>query len=283
MALYVEFDPSCWIFTVRILLFQIYSSGNPTNIENPIMDARVQIDIKTDGGRLTLYQTSMCEKIGYSDIHANLDPDNLLNAYNMRDIQIICCQEDASSSWMVPSVVQNRFIRSIDYKMQLIFSWVLTRDRPKGKETVKYESSCGLQCANTSAVKDVLNGTADSFRIEDIYFRFFQVTGSGEVRVLKQSVCYVIHCSFLRIIRRLLMIPLIEINNLRQCSLIPHNLVCLQRNSVAGDISLNKGSPSWWSFRDVHAPDVEECAELTGPMAIIVSEETPPRMYHVVY
>ncbi|KAL3834040.1 hypothetical protein ACJIZ3_008776 [Penstemon smallii] len=25
--------------------------------------------------------------------------------------------------------------------MDLIFSWVLTRDRPKGKETVKYERS----------------------------------------------------------------------------------------------------------------------------------------------
>ncbi|CAA6654163.1 unnamed protein product [Spirodela intermedia] len=214
----------------------IYSNVNPTNIENPIMDARVQIEIKTDGGRLTIYQTSMCEKIDYSDIHSNLDPDNLLDSYNMRDIQLICCQEDASSSWLVPSVVQNRFIRSIDHKMQLIFSWVLTRDRPKGKETVKYESSCGPQCTNSSSVKDVLNGTADSFRVEDIYSRFFQVTGSGEVRVLKQS-----------------------------------------RNSVAGDISLNKGRPSWWSFRDVHAPDVEECTDLTGPMAIIVSEETPPQ------
>ena len=51
----------------------------------------------------------------------------------------------------------------------------------------------------------------------------------------------------------------------------------MQRDFVAGEISLNKGSPPWWSFRDVDAPDVKECSGLTGPMAIIVSEETPPR------
>ena len=171
-----------------LVLFQIYSSGNPTNIENPILDARVQIDIKTDGGRLTLYQTSMCEKLEYSDIISNLDPDNLLDSYSMRDIQLICCQEDASTSWMVPPVVQSRFISSIDANVQLIFSWLLTRDRPKGKENVKYESSCGPHSVNYSSVKDVLNGVAISFRVEDIYSRFIQVTGSGEVRLLKQSV-----------------------------------------------------------------------------------------------
>ncbi|XP_078441364.1 piezo-type mechanosensitive ion channel component [Wolffia australiana] len=214
----------------------IYSSGNPTNIENPILDARVQIDVKTDAGRLALYHTSMCQRVDYANIQANLDPDNLLNSYNVRDIQLICCQEDASSTWTVPAVVQNRFIGSIDFKMQLVFSWFLTRDRPKGKETVKYEVSCGSLCVNSSSVKDVLNGANVSFTIEDIYSRFFQVTGSGEVRLLK-----------------------------------------LSRISVDGEISLKKGSPPWWSFRDVHAPDVEECTGLTGPMAIVISEETPPQ------
>jgi len=31
----------------------MYSSGNPTNIANPVKDANVQVDIKTVSGRLT--------------------------------------------------------------------------------------------------------------------------------------------------------------------------------------------------------------------------------------
>uniref|UniRef100_A0A1D1Y2D5 Protein PIEZO n=2 Tax=Anthurium amnicola TaxID=1678845 RepID=A0A1D1Y2D5_9ARAE len=214
----------------------MYSSGNPTNIENPIKEVSVQVDIETHGGRLALYQTSICEKVDWEhlDIHSTLDPEHLLDTYNVKDIQLICCQADASASWMVPSVVQTRFVKSVDQKMQLIFSWVLTRDRPKGKEIVKYESPCRHQCINSSDVQDVLNGITGSFRIENVYYRYFRVTGSGEVRVLDQSV-----------------------------------------NSVVANVSLNKGSPPWWSFHDINATDVERCTGLTGPMAIIVSEETP--------
>ncbi|MQL84320.1 hypothetical protein Taro_016835, partial [Colocasia esculenta] len=215
----------------------MYSSGNPTNIENPVNDVSVHIDIKTRGGRLTIYQTSMCEKLPWEILHikSNLDPDNLLESYNVKDIQLICCQADASTSWVVPPVVQTRFIRSVDQRMELVFSWVLTRDRPKGKEIVKYEELCDLHCMNFSDVKEVLNGTADSFRIKNVYFRYFRVTGSGDVRVLDQS----------------------------------------DKHSVEGNVSLNKGSPPWWSFQDTNPLDVEGCVGLTGPMAIIVSEETP--------
>lgn len=44
---------------------------------------------------------------------------------------------------------------------------------------------------------------------------------------------------------------------------------------VSGDIVLNQGIPQWWSFRDMNASDVKGCGQLAGPMAIIVSEETP--------
>ncbi|KAI0518689.1 hypothetical protein KFK09_006125 [Dendrobium nobile] len=37
----------------------MYSSGNPTNIANPIKDVNVQIDIKATGGRLTPFQTTL--------------------------------------------------------------------------------------------------------------------------------------------------------------------------------------------------------------------------------
>lgn len=44
---------------------------------------------------------------------------------------------------------------------------------------------------------------------------------------------------------------------------------------VSGDVQLNHGNPSWWSFHDTNASDMVGCGGFTGPMAVIVSEETP--------
>lgn len=172
---------------------QMYSSGNPTNIENPIKDASVQVDIKTASGRLTLYQTTLCEKLQWDKLNsaANLDPGGILETYNKKDVQLICCEADASSLWLIPNVVQTRFIQSLDWdiNMDISFTWVLSRDRPKGKEVVKYERSLDPQdLPKQSDVQKVLNGSTNSFRMYNIYPRYFRVTGSGDVRPLELEV-----------------------------------------------------------------------------------------------
>ncbi|XP_044976085.1 piezo-type mechanosensitive ion channel homolog isoform X2 [Hordeum vulgare subsp. vulgare] len=117
----------------------IYSSGNPTNIANPIIDVSVKIDIKALGGRLTFFQTTACEKIPWKYLKAynDVDPLDYLGAYNVEDIQLICCQPDASTMWLVPPPVQSRFVRSLEEtemifgKMELILNWDFLRARPK--------------------------------------------------------------------------------------------------------------------------------------------------------
>ncbi|CAA0832071.1 Piezo-type mechanosensitive ion channel homolog [Striga hermonthica] len=216
----------------------MYSSGNPTNIANPINDASFQFDIKTDGGRLTLYQTTLCERIAWNQLNMNvdLDPEHYLDSYNVNDIQLVCCQADASNLWLVPEVVQRQFIKSLNGgSMDMKFSWVLTRDRPKGKETVKYERSVDpLDLPMSSEVEGVLNGSLSSFTIFKIYPRFFRVTGSGEVRPFEQEV-----------------------------------------NDVSAELVLHHENSEWWSFHDISSLDAYGCGGLSGPMAIIVSEETP--------
>lgn len=49
----------------------------------------------------------------------------------------------------------------------------------------------------------------------------------------------------------------------------------MQVNLVTGDLVLHRGDPEWWSFHDVDVSDRSGCGELAGPMAVIVSEETP--------
>lgn len=215
----------------------MYSSGNPTNIANPINDASVQLDIKTDSGRLTFYQTTLCERLSWDWLSSivNLDPHGYLETYNVRDIQLICCQSDATTMWLVPDVVQRRFLSSLKENMFIKFSWILTRDRPKGKEVVKYERTVDpSDCPASSEVEEVLNGSARSFRVHNMYPRYFRVTGSGDVRPFEQEM-----------------------------------------NDVSADLVLNRGTAQWWSFHDINLLDVSGCGGLGGPMAIIVSEETP--------
>ncbi|XP_023640848.1 piezo-type mechanosensitive ion channel homolog isoform X3 [Capsella rubella] len=171
----------------------MYSSGNPTNIANPIKDASVQIDLKTVGGKLTLYQTTLCERISGDNIDLGLDlgSQSFLPTYNKNDIQLICCQADASVLWLVPDTVVTRFIQSLDWDtdMDITFSWVLNRDRPKGKETVKYERSVDpLDLPKRSDVQMVLNGSMDGFRVHNLYPKFFRVTGSGDVRSFEDQI-----------------------------------------------------------------------------------------------
>lgn len=180
----------------------MYSSGNPTNIANPINDASFQFEIKTTGGRLILYQTTLCEIIPWDKVKSDdVDPQNSLESYNVNDIQLICCQADASTLWLVPAVVQKQFIQSLYGEMEMKVSWMLTRDRPKGKEKVKYDKSVDpSSLPKPSEVEGVLNGSSSSFRIYNIYPRNFRVTGSGEVRPVDQGVCFITVLKLLHIL-----------------------------------------------------------------------------------
>lgn len=51
------------------------------------------------------------------------------------------------------------------------------------------------------------------------------------------------------------------------------DLLCTQVDLVSGDLVLNRGNPEWWSFHDIDLSS--GCGQFGGPMAIIVSEETP--------
>jgi piezo-type mechanosensitive ion channel component 1/2 len=156
-----------------------------------VIDVSLQVDVKAHGGRLMLFQTTACERIHWVelDTDVDLDPNNYLGTYNVEDIQLICCQPDASTMWMIPPIVRKRYVQTLDLdedELDLIITWIFIRARPKGKETVKYEST--VDSINAYSLKRVLDGVADSFRIMDGYPRYFRVTGSGEVRRLDYVV-----------------------------------------------------------------------------------------------
>lgn len=57
------------------------------------------------------------------------------------------------------------------------------------------------------------------------------------------------------------------------------NRYYLQVNEVSADLQMNRADFKWWSFHDINSTDILGCGGLKGPMAIIMSEEIPPRKY----
>ena len=53
----------------------------------------------------------------------------------------------------------------------------------------------------------------------------------------------------------------------------------VQANGVDGMLILNRGESEWWSFFDIGLLNSSVCGDLKGPMAIVVSEETPRKHY----
>lgn len=65
-----------------------------------------------------------------------------------------------------------------------------------------------------------------------------------------------------------------------ECSVITiRNYVSIfQDKAVSADLILNREQFEWWAFRNINPSNLSGlCGGLTGPMAIIISEETPPR------
>ena len=171
------------------IISQIYSSGNPTNTPNLVMDVHAGISVKTAGGVFKLYETGLCHNHTMPDTKYSDDHRAFLTGYEPRDVQVICCEPDGASLWLIPPATLKSLIHSIDLD-DLVFSswWDFHRERPKEKELASYP----LQPQQTMNVlpdqlKAVLNGSSDSIYIENLYPRYFRVPGSGDVHRLENS------------------------------------------------------------------------------------------------
>lgn len=170
------------------LCLQIYSSGNPSNSPNPVKDVRASIEVKTAGGIFRIYQTGLC--------HNQALPDSslcTLGQYDSRDVQVICCEPDGASLWLIPPGTLQSLISSIHAEdLEFSSQWEFARDRPKEKEIAHYSYPWNSKEQNifvADQLKGVLNGTLNSVYITNLYPRYFRVPGSGDVRQLE--VCTV--------------------------------------------------------------------------------------------
>lgn len=165
---------------------------------NEINDVRTRIEVKTGGGRFTLFETGLCQVPFLDDLQAaglssesreNLD--RYLSSYDPRDVQIICCEEDAESEWSVPPPTIRSLLASIgdDFTFQTL--WEFHRSRPKGNELAVFLPERPFEMNVTLVAqqfRQVLNGTRSSVDIPSMYPRYFRVPASGDVRTLDNTV-----------------------------------------------------------------------------------------------
>jgi hypothetical protein len=176
---------------VTSLVLQIYSSGNPTNMANPVNDVRAGIEVETVGGKFPLYETGLCHIYNLES-----PPEGSLSTlamYDIRDVQIICCEHDAATLWQIPPSTLQSLIQSIhDGDLTFYAWWQFSRERPKGKELASWSEDVTTVENNLfgvgSQLRAVLNGTLASVNIAELYPLFFRVPGSGEARPLETGV-----------------------------------------------------------------------------------------------
>lgn len=153
------------------------------------MDVHAGIAVKTAGGVFKLYETGLCHNHTLTGIRYPDEHRSVLAGYEPRDVQVICCEPDGASLWLIPPSTLKSLIHSIDSD-DLVFSswWDFHRERPKEKELASY----ALQPQQDKNVlpdqlKAVLNGTSDSIYIDKLYPQYFRVPGSGDVHMLEGS------------------------------------------------------------------------------------------------
>lgn len=238
----VKFCSGVLLFSILIAVIWapmlIYSSGNPTNSPNPVMDVHAGISVKTAGGVFKLYETGLCHN------HTVTVVPPAVAGYYPRDIQVICCEPDAASYWLIPPATLKSLIRSIDSD-DLVFSswWDFHRERPKEKLLTTYPLQAQeVKNVTPDQLKAVLNGSTDSIYIKDLYPKYMRVPGSADVHKIDGSTSF-----------------------------------------VSGNLALKReGGHAWWSFEREDDPDDplpnDDCRSSVGGLATVaVSEEVPPK------
>lgn len=158
---------------------------------NPVNDVRAGIEVKTVGGKFPLYETGLCHIYNLESLPE--DSLSTLAAYDIRDVQIICCEHDAAELWQIPPSTLQSLIQSIhDGDLTFYAWWEFSRERPKGKELALWSEDVTTTGNDVfgvgSLLRAVLNGTLASVNIAELYPLYFLVPGSGEVRLLETGV-----------------------------------------------------------------------------------------------
>ncbi|KAI5060462.1 hypothetical protein GOP47_0024882 [Adiantum capillus-veneris] len=175
------------ICTFLVLIFiiwapmLIYSSGNPTNFANPVLDAHVQIDLNTRSGKFMLYHTSLCSIYPMENlVESEVIDDSHLEDYDLEDVQLICCESDADNLWLVPPPTLRTLLNSMQEDFSIIARWEFSRQRPKTKELALF--------SNESSSFDLIKDSSDNLTgllILDLHPQYFRITSTGEVRMLE--------------------------------------------------------------------------------------------------
>lgn len=233
-------------------LFQIYSSGNPTNGVNAIYDTRIHLEVRTSGGRFTLYETSLCQLPFMEDVvDRGIEPfsSDVLLGYEMQDVQLLCCDSNSDFLWAVPAPALQHMIASINDEFELIAWWEFTRNRPKAKETAVYTSLQTVPLVfsdpdTVNGLKETLRGNTHSVYLNATFPKYLRIPASGDVHDLQDG---------------------------------PNTDV------LSGNLTLQSShGQSWWSFIRSNASEADGCGRGDGPLAITVSEEVPSKFSSLI-
>ncbi|KAH7277309.1 hypothetical protein KP509_39G044800 [Ceratopteris richardii] len=184
-GIWAKFFSGICTFLILILIIWapmlIYSSGNPTNFANPVLDVHVQIELNTRNGRFNLYHTSLCTIYSMEDLaDSGANSDSHLEDYDLDDVQLICCESNADRLWLVPPPTLQALLDSIQNDFSVIAEWSFYRQRPKTKELALFTN----ESSSVSVYFDASTNTT-GLSVSNLHPQYFRISSTGEVYMLE--------------------------------------------------------------------------------------------------
>lgn len=116
-------------------------------------------------------------------VESGVGVDSHLEDYDLEDVQLICCEADADSFWLVPPPTIKTFENSMQGDFSIIARWEFNRQRPKTKEVAVF-----LNESSNFSINQDSDGNFTGLMIPELHPQYFRITSTGEVRMLEGTV-----------------------------------------------------------------------------------------------
>ncbi|GBG87247.1 hypothetical protein CBR_g45306 [Chara braunii] len=183
-----KFCNGCCLFIIIVSIIWLpmlmFSTGNPVNVPNPVIDVKLTVSLYTDKGTFPLYQGGKRRLIKAGWKPPN---DTWLHRFEKENIQLICCYPDSDTVWQLPRPVQNSLASFVNNNTTLQVLWEFIRELPLGKEMIMNDLEAATGEGLDEKIVGVLSGTLGAADFPALYPKYWRLPGIGKAKALEMA------------------------------------------------------------------------------------------------
>eukprot|EP00899_Mesostigma_viride_P028416 jgi/Mesvir1/875/Mv26589-RA.1 len=245
----------------------LFSTGNPTNLPNPVTSVHMSISVQTDDGRFTLYEAGDRRQMlpAWPALH-RVDP---LREFEADQVQMVCGYPDGNTLWDLPPPMIRDLQALLNNDTYLVVSWSFGRERPLDRRETGFEVNWFGDVAGQ--LRGVMNGSLESATFQGLYDAMWDLPGQGAPRPLVSATRRDVEGGQLTLHGRA-----VESALQGETDASSDTNASGQQRPVA--VTSDEGEHAlWWSFERMspNSSLPNGCGTNKGPRIVVVSEKVP--------